>query len=1028
MAGTKLRLVGHFSALNQLETLSNPDISVVTASLHTSILEWCVSAEVAEDLDAAQNVFDRLVSEGYITANDAPAPTKKSSKSLKSSSKKRNAAVEDGAALEGSTASSGSSVSTPSQSYAWNVEKLETAVASIRFEDVVEGETQDVPSRRSRKAKKQTSVVESAETENGTSESSKRAKSTASGEDGEEENGAEEGEKAESQKFDMALLRPPVRNHRAASVLVDPLATVRARTTMTDIPEDEPEEDTKDEAPEEHLDDTIDVLQKYLQSLAPELRKKLNSADYSILMSSLVRICQDMLGWNEKMVFDVGNLKTKSLSQLNKSIDLNVSVLTNQMNRMSLEKGMNTKRTIIKCLREMKKILEAPLLQERIELNPGEDIEWKVDGVVNLDGDDDEAEIGRLVFTNYRFMYFGPNARTTEERGTEPDVTVPLGCIASISKLGDKKMSSKTKRLEIVTKDQRVIRWGFKAGSHRRKEISAWLKNYISNMPGNLFCFHVHQALANMSASENDNSSSRSTSPTPSQAAASSSASSTPSPATTSASSTPVDSDKKTKSRRLNTADPSRPEFDGWDFYDPHTEFHRQGVSSDPNWTYTNANVDYELCDTYPSAIWVPSAFNSDSLSSAAAFRSRNRLPALAYYHKANGATITRCSQPAVGVARKRSKEDEILFAEIGRANTNSNRLPIFDARPKANAVANTAMGYGYELIQHYPHCSLTFCDIENIHVMRSSLAKMRDAVHKFESSKFAADVDDSGWLTHQSLVINSALRMVELIDEQDTSVIVHCSDGWDRTAQLVSLSCLMLDPYYRTLNGFATLVEKDWLSFGHRFSLRHAFDGSSSGDRAPIFHQLLETVWQFMRQKPFIFEFNETFLITLLDEVYNCYYGTFIYDSQKERLDAQLPSKTISVWTALLSAATRSKFINPLYSPANEVVLVNGSTQCLAVWEQYFYRFQPRLALPPSFDSIVAATMLRAAKIAGDTVTASSAEGTTAKAPGSNNKAHSGAAPSNPPASPGRPSSVDPEAGKKKTPFKRTRNTDPEK
>lgn len=47
---------------------------------------------------------------------------------------------------------------------------------------------------------------------------------------------------------------------------------------------------------------------------------------------------------------------------------------------------------------------------------------------------------------------------------------------------------------------------------------------------------------------------------------------------------------------------------------------------------------------------------------------------------------------------------------------------------------------------------------------------------------------------------------------------MVHCSDGWDRTAQLTALSMLMLDPYYRTIKGFEVLIEKEWLSFGHKF------------------------------------------------------------------------------------------------------------------------------------------------------------------------------------------------------------------
>ena len=57
----------------------------------------------------------------------------------------------------------------------------------------------------------------------------------------------------------------------------------------------------------------------------------------------------------------------------------------------------------------------------------------------------------------------------------------------------------------------------------------------------------------------------------------------------------------------------------------------------------------------------------------------------------------------------------------------------------------------------------------------------------------------------------------------------------------------LLLDPFYRTLTGFATLVEREWVSFGHKFHDRTQGMGAAwkGEESAPIFVQWLDVVQQ---------------------------------------------------------------------------------------------------------------------------------------------------------------------------------------
>ena len=134
----------------------------------------------------------------------------------------------------------------------------------------------------------------------------------------------------------------------------------------------------------------------------------------------------------------------------------------------------------------------------------------------------------------------------------------------------------------------------------------------------------------------------------------------------------------------------------GWLVYDHLAECRRLGVGElHPQWRVTHVNHTYELCDSYPHTFAVPASCNDAELMRIKDFRSRGRIPLLSWLHPTNSASITRCSQPRVGIRGARCKEDESLMRKILAANvSNATRNPILylmDARPKANAVANHA-------------------------------------------------------------------------------------------------------------------------------------------------------------------------------------------------------------------------------------------------------------------------------------------------------------------------------------------------
>lgn len=380
-----------------------------------------------------------------------------------------------------------------------------------------------------------------------------------------------------------------------------------------------------------------------------------------------------------------------------------------------------------------------------------------------------------------------------------------------------------------------------------------------------------------------------------------------------------------------------RPDFylNGWDVYNPELEFQRQEISE--SWKLSKLNGDYSISHSYPKYMYVPSSVKDADIEGSAIFRSKGRIPSLTWFHKSKKTFIMRCSQPKIGTMGKFSVEDE-NFVQAARHISPTKRLVIFDARSMLAAGGNRLKGKGTEdIVNRYHGMKLLFLDIANIHAMRDSIDKLQTVCESVQENKWLSQLESTQWLSHIRSVLKGAALLAHYVTEKNTSVLVHCSDGWDRTPQLTALAQILLDPYYRTFDGFKVLVMKDWISFGHRFSDRLG-DPLAPSQRSPVFLQFLDCVCQILIQFPSCFEFTQGYLVRIAEHLNSGWFGNFLCNTLKEREQENIVRTTVSIWAHL--DAMQEEFRNPQFKPTEETLMPICSLRRLYFWNEYYLRF----------------------------------------------------------------------------------------
>ncbi|XP_066577691.1 myotubularin-related protein 11 [Amia ocellicauda] len=149
---------------------------------------------------------------------------------------------------------------------------------------------------------------------------------------------------------------------------------------------------------------------------------------------------------------------------------------------------------------------------------------------------------------------------------------------------------------------------------------------------------------------------------------------------------------------------------------------------------------------------------------------------------------------------------------------------------------------------------------------------------------KWLSTLEGTHWLDHVRSCLKKAAEVVCLLRDGHLTVILQEPEDRDLNCLVSSLVQLMSDPHARTLPGFQSLVQKEWITAGHKFLSRLNYQRDSDREESPVFLLFLDCVWQLWVQYPSRFEITGDYLLALHDSAHVPLFISFLANSQRER------------------------------------------------------------------------------------------------------------------------------------------------
>ncbi|CAK7298226.1 Myotubularin-related protein 11 [Vulpes lagopus] len=279
------------------------------------------------------------------------------------------------------------------------------------------------------------------------------------------------------------------------------------------------------------------------------------------------------------------------------------------------------------------------------------------------------------------------------------------------------------------------------------------------------------------------------------------------------------------------------------------TERKKQGAKG---WRVSTVNERFDVATSLPRYFWVPKRTLDSEVRRAFGHFHQGRGPRLSWHHR-GGSDLLRCG--GFYTASDPNKED--IRAVESMLQAEHSDVVLVDTVDELPSLA----------------------DVQLAHLKLRALCLPDSSAAE---EKWLSALEGTRWLDYVRSCLRKASDISVLVTSRVRSIVLQERGDRDFNGLLSSLVQLLSAPEARTLLGFQSLVQREWVAAGHPFLTRLGVTGAS--EEAPVFLLFVDCVWQLLQQFPAEFEFSEFFLLALHDSARVPDTLTFLRDTPWER------------------------------------------------------------------------------------------------------------------------------------------------